>query len=925
MVQEQPTKLMGSDTNLNDYPTNSIPISTYHTNTSQNPSVSLRFTSIYAPQTALNILYASSASNSGISSLTARDCEFYGSGAGVYLLNSSATIGLTNNLFQYVPLTANAGATFAAFNNLYRGDSSDTYCVTNYGGTIINRNNAFDGAIVNIAGTTGWNAFLNSATVTQSTSTHDITTSLTWATGPLGNFYQATNSLLLNAGSNTADQVGLYHYTVLTDQIAETNGAVSIGYHYVALGANLLPLDSNSDGIPDYAQDANGNGLVDNGETNWSGPPNNVVMLNPPNDSVLSAPASISLQASASSGGVPITNVIFYWGTIPIGSASSGPPGGWAGNWSLNWTNVAAGVYSLTAVAEDAAGGSAASLPVNVTVTGLSSTTYSTNNSFGNSYWTNTAGARGILINANYTNASGGIQIDSQITPLPYVNVSFGDDFASNSPTDGMLLRIDAASGTVLGEYRTAPQTTPTSPGHVAVDRYGNTWLANWNERGLLDGTGEGSLTRIGIVVGGTRGYKTNVMGTNYTFVTNSQGQYLQPPFQYSTAVDRDGDGLIKTSFGLDGNNILNWTNVSGGGSVSYAEDECIINYTRTASQFNSGLTVDANNDLWVGGYVVSFTWDCTSGKCPAEAGNESQEKISGLSGLVLTNIVFTGSGGTNGGFDNLIDWNGVLWSTGGANMYGTQSLVRFNPANNSTNTLSGTDNFFDSAIDPVTGNIWTTLWNADSVNVYSTNQSLITNVALTSQAACVAIDQLGNVWISHRDGSGNNALSHLLNNGTHLGEVTLTNSAAPDGLSIDSYGKVWTACFGTNNPIIARFDPTIGTAYTNNGVVYHLGTNDLSIPFANGSGFESYGDFTGFGLFSRVPAGVWSTVNDSGTSNRQWGTITWNASTADTNQVRVEVRAANSQTALTGNAFEFVTNSASLNNLFGENSWRSG
>jgi hypothetical protein len=41
---------------------------------------------------------------------------------------------------------------------------------------------------------------------------------------------------------------------------------VDIGYHYVATDTNGIPLDSNGDGIPDYIEDANGNGL----EIGWN-------------------------------------------------------------------------------------------------------------------------------------------------------------------------------------------------------------------------------------------------------------------------------------------------------------------------------------------------------------------------------------------------------------------------------------------------------------------------------------------------------------------------------------------------------------------------------------------------------------------------------------------------------------------------------
>jgi RHS repeat-associated protein len=920
LVQEQPIVLTGGITNADYYPAYAYPFYTEHYDTNQNPALYFRFTSIYVSQGEEWILNTTGGSD--ISNFTFRDCESYGGTSGWDLV-TSGPVNIDNNLFQYSTFAANVSGAFGAFNNLARGALFYVYGYS--GSTVTNRDNAFDGATVTLAGTNGYNAYLNGTTVTPAAATNDIiVTNFTWVTGPLGKFYQATNSPLINMGSTTADQLGLYHYTVTTNQVPETNATVTIGYHYVALGANGLPLDSNGDGIPDYLEDANGNGLVDNGETDWSAPPT-ITLVNPTNTSVFSAPATINLQAFATSGGVPVTNVIFYWGTLPIGSTTSGPTGGWSGNWSFNWTNVAAGVYSLTAVAQDAGGLSTTSAAVNITVTNSCSVTYSTNNNFGNSYWTNSTNAQGVVINLNYTNASGGLQIDGQIAPLPYVNVSCGADSPTNNSTDGTLLRIDAKTGAVLGEYHTAPQGKPSYPGHVAVDRYGNIWLANWDEGGVLDLTGMGSLTRIGIVIGGTRGYKTNDHGgTNFIFVPSTNGEYLQPPFEYCTAVDRDGDGLIKTSFGLG--NILNWTNNPSAQSVTNSEDECVINYVRTTSQFNSGLTVDANNDVWVGGYADASTTDCsTGGSCPDVVGNESQEKINGITGQVLTTRLFSANG-TNGtvygGFDDLVDWNGVLWSTGGANNpNGTESLVRYNPGGNSTNILTGTYNYFGLAVDPVTGLIWSGLWGANSVNVYGTNESLITNYSSGGlEASCLAIDQQGSLWVSHRDGTDNNSISHLLTNGTNIGLVSLTNGATgPAGLSIDSYGKLWTVCY--SSPTIARVDPAVGASYTNtNGAVFHLGTNDFSITLTNAhASMESYGDFTGYGLLSRAPAGAWSVVDDSGTLNQQWGTITWNASTADTNQVRVEVRAANLQAGLTANSFAMVTNSASLTNLAGE------
>ena len=49
----------------------------------------------------------------------------------------------------------------------------------------------------------------------------------------------------------------------------EGTSTVDIGYHYVATDAYGNPLDTDGDGIPDYIEDANGNGTVDSGETDW--------------------------------------------------------------------------------------------------------------------------------------------------------------------------------------------------------------------------------------------------------------------------------------------------------------------------------------------------------------------------------------------------------------------------------------------------------------------------------------------------------------------------------------------------------------------------------------------------------------------------------------------------------------------------------
>ncbi|HZM02013.1 MAG TPA: hypothetical protein VFC44_03230 [Candidatus Saccharimonadales bacterium] len=201
------------------------------------------------------------------------NCEIAGSFVGGYI--SSAII--TNCLFERVGVGD------------VQYDSETSFIVRNCtikGGTIANstyfsmRYCAFDDTTNFQSGgaTTDfdYNGFLNGSLRTNEFAglNDQITNGFSWVTGPLGNYYQSNTSSLINRGDVTADQVGLYHFTVITNtvsgvEIAETNSSVDFGYHYVALGADGLPLDSNGDGIPDYLEDANGNGVVDSGEINW--------------------------------------------------------------------------------------------------------------------------------------------------------------------------------------------------------------------------------------------------------------------------------------------------------------------------------------------------------------------------------------------------------------------------------------------------------------------------------------------------------------------------------------------------------------------------------------------------------------------------------------------------------------------------------
>jgi regulation of enolase protein 1 (concanavalin A-like superfamily) len=90
--------------------------------------------------------------------------------------------------------------------------------------------------------------------------------------------------------------------------------------------------------------------------------PPTVSISAPASGASYTAPASVAITATAGDSDGSIAKVDFYAGSQLLGSDSSSP-------YSVNWTNVAAGTYSLTAVATDSAGAKTTSQAITVNVT----------------------------------------------------------------------------------------------------------------------------------------------------------------------------------------------------------------------------------------------------------------------------------------------------------------------------------------------------------------------------------------------------------------------------------------------------------------------------------------------------------------------------------------------------------------------------
>ena len=483
------------------------------------------------------------------------------------------------------------------------------------------------------------------------------------------------------------------------------------------------------------------------------------------------------------------------------------------------------------------------------------------------------------------------------IKPWPFIGVAISGENPSGSGVQvrrGSIMRIAVedmpllgiSEGDVLGEYFTAPDGRPNNPSRTTVDGYGNIWVGNRGESSPTPNmlSGSGSVTRIGLVLGGVRGDKVPGGPGGFTFVPNPLGDYLQGPFDYCTCEDRDGDGLIKTSRGYDHTTgqfnvdytftALPWTNAAGAdtnGGVSTAEDECITAFVRTVGTQVRHVSVDGNNDVWVGSYT-----------------NRMFEKLDNATATQVPGSVFTGTGGI-GGYGGLVDSCGVLWSA----QYGGV-LMRYDPAVGVPQPIVVLN--YGVAFDPATCNIWTSypfnrfanrITPSLAITQFDLGPSYLPS--LPNQGLNRGIIVLnGEVWVAN---SSSNTLSRMTTSGTVLAPtgvpVSFTGSppvpaSTPHGVAVDSNNKVWAVNRVTHNA--TRIDPSIG-----------VGAADLAVDLGPNAFPYNYSDMTGFGLLQSAPQGSWTFIHDGGKPGCKWSTLNWNAILTGGSSVMVQVRASDS------------------------------
>ncbi|WP_367129012.1 hypothetical protein [Saccharothrix sp. HUAS TT1] len=472
---------------------------------------------------------------------------------------------------------------------------------------------------------------------------------------------------------------------------------------------------------------------------------------------------------------------------------------------------------------------------------------------------------QGVLQDVNHDSPNNNqLQLNRQTVFFPYVNVA--------ASARGTMIRIDVDTGEILGEWQSAPDGQGRNPSRTTVDKLGNTWLSNRNEAS----GGQGSVTRVGVIRGGTR---VDADGT-----ANPDGAYLQGPFGYNTCVDRDNDGLFATSRGLG--DIRPWTNAGGvdsDGGVATAADECLITYSRVAGTNTRTVAVDSDNNLWTGG------------------SNTQHQLISGVDGSALTAPVSFGCGGYGG----LVDQAGTLWSA----RYGS-NLLRYEPDSGTGACLDTSHGDYGLGMDPQTGEIWHTAVNSGVVVKLDADGNVLGAFPHGNpRSQGVAVDTEGNVWVAHSLDAGTTTVGHLRTDGTYVGNVTLPGGDGPTGVAVDSNGKVWVANINSNNA--QRIDPDAGPI---GGGGFPVGAVDLTVDLGAGAGPYNYSDMTGSVLGEiTAPIGTWAVVQDGGVAGQTWGTVTWNTEAQGAvppgTSITVEARTSDTEAGLAGEAFTPVAN----------------
>jgi hypothetical protein len=287
-----------------------------------------------------------------------------------------------------------------------------------------------------------------------------------------------------------------------------------------------------------------------------------VTITSPATNSSSNAPANLTLAATASDSDGSVSKVDYYNGTTLIASTPS--------PYTYAWNNVAAGSYSITAIATDNGGGVSVSVPVSVTVKGGT-------------------GNQSPIVNITSPSNNASFNAPASISVT-----------ASASDADGTISKVEFFNGTTLiGSATQSPYTISWS--NVAAGTYSLTAKATDNG-GASTVSAPISVTVKAIVV--------NQAPTVSITSPSNNASYNAPASISFTASANDADGTISKVEFLNGSTSIGsvtkspysvtWSNVAAG------------TYTITAKATDNSNATTSSSSITV--VVKSVTTDICSG-----------------------------------------------------------------------------------------------------------------------------------------------------------------------------------------------------------------------------------------------------------------------------------------------------------------------
>ncbi|SEU16475.1 immunoglobulin-like domain-containing protein [Stigmatella erecta] len=444
----------------------------------------------------------------------------------------------------------------------------------------------------------------------------------------------------------------------------------------------------------------------------------------------------------------------------------------------------------------------------------------------------------------------------SEATP-GQLELQFGPPYLwIGNPSTGYVIKTDARTGKPVAWYhsvllknwdQSAPAVSPLGsacnyPSVAAVNAAGDAFVVN---RGNCPGT--------------------------YASLTKYAGSL-------SACVDRNGNGVIDTSFDENGDGIISLNNPR---EFPGQSDECILwtkNYAGVDDPGRS-LVVDEEQNLWAVGHASAKLY-----------------KISGQTGAVLESINLKAD-------TEVAQVQGLAIGPGGF-LYASDASSQRRVRKIDISSASGI-HVVDSVITPVptsgisvdaSGGVWVGA-ESDSASGplrvdFTAHSANPVAGGCTGRSRGTAVDAQGRVWVACWSSR------RLMGIGPHGGVLGVwALSERPEGVAVDSNGKIWLNS-GVSS-VLWKVDPAVPQTVQS----FPVGTAPLSV-----------GDATGYQHHHFILSeGHWSAIHDSGRDSITWGNVTWNTEAQGAqptgSRITVQIRAANTREALPSLGFRTVLN----------------